>query len=78
MIWFQKEKILYGGCMIKSIEATDLGYLGDANVKEWGSAIRRIQTQCKNPEYIIPGHDAWNSKEALAHTLELINSYKEK
>ncbi len=76
VIWFEKEKILYGGCLVKSIEATDLGYLGDAKVKEWGSTIRRIQSRCKSPEYIIPGHDAWDSKDALTHTLELINNYK--
>jgi metallo-beta-lactamase class B len=78
VIWFEKEKILYGGCLVKSIEATDLGYLGDANVKEWGPTIRRIQTNCKSPEYIIPGHDAWTSKDALTHTLELIKAYEEK
>jgi metallo-beta-lactamase class B len=33
VILFENEKILYGGCLVKSTEALDLGYLGDANVK---------------------------------------------
>jgi glyoxylase-like metal-dependent hydrolase (beta-lactamase superfamily II) len=78
VIWFEREKILYGGCLVKSVDAEDLGNLGDANVKEWGPTIRRIQIKCRNPEYIIPGHDSWTSREALTHTLELINSYKGK
>src|ERR1700760_539533 len=35
VIWFDKEKILYGGCLVKSTEAEDLGNLSDANVKNW-------------------------------------------
>jgi metallo-beta-lactamase class B len=76
VIWFEKEKILYGGCFVKSADADDLGYLGDAKVKEWEPAIRKIQLNCKKPEYIIPGHGPWNSKEALTHTLDLIKSYE--
>ena len=30
VIWFEKEKVLYGGCLIKSAADTDLGNLGDA------------------------------------------------
>ena len=78
VIWVDKEKILYGGCEVKSVEADDLGNLSDANVKEWDSTIRKIMDQFKNPSYIIPGHNDWNSREALTHTLKLIRDYEEK
>jgi glyoxylase-like metal-dependent hydrolase (beta-lactamase superfamily II) len=78
VIWFDKDKILYGGCLIKSIEADDLGYLGDANVEKWAVTINNIQHKFRNPEYIIPGHSGWQSKEALTHTLDLIRQYNEK
>ena len=78
VIWFDKEKILYGGCLVKSTEAGDLGNLEDASVKEWASTIKNIQLKCKNPAYIIPGHLAWNSNSALTHTLQLILQYEEK
>ena len=78
VIWFDKEKILYGGCLVKSIEAEDLGNLGDANVKEWASTIKNIQQKFLNPNYIIPGHLEWNSKASLTHTLQLIHQYEEK
>jgi metallo-beta-lactamase class B len=77
VIWFEKEKILYGGCLIKSTEAEDLGYLGDANVEKWAVTIKNIQQRFMNPEYIIPGHSDWQSKEALTHTLDLIRQYEE-
>ncbi|MCV2486853.1 subclass B1 metallo-beta-lactamase [Flavobacterium sp. SH_e] len=73
--WFGKEKILYGGCFVKSAEANDLGYLGDANVGEWKKSIAKVQSRCKNPKYIIPGHDDWTNIESLNHTLKLVDEY---
>jgi metallo-beta-lactamase class B len=78
VIWFEKEKILYGGCLVKSTEADDLGYLSDANVNDWAVTIKNIQHKFRNPEYIIPGHSDWSSKESLTHTLDLIQQYEEK
>ena len=43
IIWFEKEKILYGGCLIKSVEARDLGNLSDANIKQYATTIRNVQ-----------------------------------
>jgi metallo-beta-lactamase class B len=78
VIWFDKEKILYGGCLVKSIEAEDLGNLSDANVKAWAATIKNIQHKFGNPNYIIPGHLDWRSKESLTHTLNLIQQYEGK
>jgi metallo-beta-lactamase class B len=75
VIWFENEKILYGGCLVKSVEAGDLGNLSDANVKEWTHTIENIQRRFKKPEYVIPGHLDWNSRDALTHTLKLIEKY---
>lgn len=78
VIWFPKEKIIYGGCLIKSIEARDLGNLSDANVAAWPTTIRNIQRNCKHPTYIITGHQDWTSKKSLQHTLKLLEAYKRK
>jgi metallo-beta-lactamase class B len=78
VIWFSKEKILYGGCLIKSIEATDLGNLTDANIEAWPLTIKHIQETCKNSRYIITGHQDWTSTKSLEHTLKLLEEYKKK
>ena len=78
VIWFEKEKILYGGCLIKSTAATDLGNLSDANVKEWQHTIENIQQKFGRPDYVIPGHDDWHSTAALTHTLDLIRQKNRK
>ena len=78
VIWFDKEKILYGGCLVKSIEAKDLGYVGDANINEWSKTIKNIQKKFKNPKFIITGHHTWESTKTLKHTLKLIKQHENK
>ena len=72
VIWFGKDKIIYGGCLVKSNEAVDLGNVADANLKEWTATIKNIQRKFKGANFIIPGHGEWKSKESLNHTLKLI------
>jgi metallo-beta-lactamase class B len=78
VVWFDKEKILYGGCFVKSFEAKDLGFLGDADVNEWEKSIKEVQSEFKNPKIIIPGHEDWTDIESLNHTLKLVQEYKKK
>ncbi|MEP6930642.1 MAG: subclass B1 metallo-beta-lactamase [Flavobacterium sp.] len=73
--WFDKEKVLYGACFIKSADAKDLGYLGNSDVKEWEKSIKKVQSKFKNPKYIIPGHEDWVNTESLNHTLKLVKEY---
>lgn len=75
VIWFPKEKILYGGCFIKSTEDNNLGFTGDGNIKQWASSIRRVQEKFLNPAYIIVGHNDYTDLNSLNHTLEMVNKY---
>ena len=70
--WFEKEKVLYGGCLIKSTEATDLGNLSDADLKQWPQSLKNLQMRFKKPTFIIAGHQSWKSTRSLAHTLKLL------
>lgn len=78
VIWFEKEKILYGGCLIKSMEATTLGNLSDANIKEYPLTLKKVEKKCKDPKYIIPGHDDWLNTGSLKHTLKMAEETKSK
>jgi glyoxylase-like metal-dependent hydrolase (beta-lactamase superfamily II) len=75
IVWFNKEKVLYGGCFVKSADAQDLGYLGDSDVKEWKQSISKVKTKFKNPKYIIPGHDDWTNIGSLSHTEKMVDAY---
>lgn len=71
VIWFPKEKILYGGCLVKCATDTDLGNLSDANLAAYAQSIRNVLHHCPHAKYIIPGHGDWTNTRSLQHTLEL-------
>ena len=76
VIWFGGYKILYAGCLVKSMANTSIGNLSDANINEWPQTIKKVMKEFPNAEYVIPGHMAWTGKKQLQHTLKLIRVYK--
>lgn len=78
VIWFPEESILYGGCFIKSTEAKTPGNLSDANIDEWIVSLNKIQSMCRNPAFVIPGHQSWESNKAVEHSIEVMRKFKEK
>lgn len=78
VIWFEKEKVLYGGCLIKSVADNNLGNLSDANVNDYATTVKNVQRKCKKPKYIITGHNDWNSTKSLKHTLKMAQQLRRK
>ncbi|MBL7810090.1 MAG: BlaB/IND/MUS family subclass B1 metallo-beta-lactamase [Saprospiraceae bacterium] len=71
VVWFGKEKILYAGCLVKGVDAKNLGYLGDANVLEYANTLKRVQQKFRKPNYIIIAHSDWKNKRSLKHSIRL-------
>ena len=78
IIWFKKEKILYGGCLVKGVDAENLGYLGDANVTEYASTLKKVQKKCRKPRFIIIAHSDWKNINSLKHSLRMAKELKKK
>lgn len=76
--WFNKEKILYGGCLIKGVDAENLGYLGDANLLEYETTLKKVQKKFPNPKYIVISHSNWMSINSLKHSIKLAKKLKQK
>lgn len=76
VIWFDKERILYGGCLIKSFQDTTLGNLGDASTTEYATTVQKVVRKCKKPAFVIPGHNDWSSAESLLHTLSMARALR--
>ena len=76
VIWFNKEKILYGGCLIKGVDDKTLGYLGDANTKTYASTLLNVKQKCRNPKFIIIAHNDWTDLGSLDHSIEMARQLK--
>jgi glyoxylase-like metal-dependent hydrolase (beta-lactamase superfamily II) len=71
VVWFGRDRVLYGGCLIKSTEAGDLGYTKDGNAAAYAATIRHVQQKFPHPAYVIPGHQGWGTTASVQHTLEM-------
>lgn len=76
VIWFGRERILYGGCLVKSVQDNSLGNLADASVREYAETIKRVQKACPAPAYVITGHNDWTDVRSLKHTLKMARKLK--
>lgn len=71
--YFPSEKILFGGCLIKAVDASK-GYLGDANVLEWANTVERVKKEYPNAKIIIPGHGSFGDTQLLDYTIQLFKT----
>ncbi len=78
IIWFEKEKILYGGCLIKGADDENLGYLDDGNVTAYASTLKKVQQKCRKPTFIIIAHSDWKNIHSLKHSLMMAKELKKK
>lgn len=74
VLWFPDQQILFGGCLIKSASADSLGFTGDADLRAWPEAVRRVAARYR-PALVVPGHGPLALGDApLRHTLDLLTT----
>ncbi|MGJ8620635.1 MAG: DIM/SIM/IMP family subclass B1 metallo-beta-lactamase [Methylophilaceae bacterium] len=74
VIWLPESKILVGGCLVKSAEAQNLGYIGEASIDAWPASIDKLLYKFKDAKLVIPGHGMAGSIALLRHTKTLAES----
>ncbi len=72
VVWLPEKKILFAGCLVKSLEAEDIGNVADANVQEWTTSLEKLNEKYKDVSIVIPGHGRWGDQKLIEHTLKLI------
>lgn len=70
--WLPEERLLFGGCFLKSRGAADLGNVEDADLTSWRAAVARVQARHPEVNLVVPGHGELGGAEVLAHTASLI------
>lgn len=70
--YIPSEKTLFGGCLIKEINATK-GNVADANIAEWSTTVENIISEFPEIENVIPGHGESGGVDLLDYT---INQFK--
>jgi metallo-beta-lactamase class B len=72
VVYFPTRRVLFGGCMIKSLESKNLGFTGDADLAEWPKSVRKVLEKYKDSKIVVPGHGECGDIRLLHHTLQLL------
>lgn len=73
VVWIPSEQILFGGCMIKSLDFNNLGNIADGDLKAYPITIDQVIDRFTRVKYVIPGHGQYGGMELVSHTKDLIN-----
>jgi glyoxylase-like metal-dependent hydrolase (beta-lactamase superfamily II) len=76
VVWFPKQQLLFGGCLVKDENASSLGNVADADLAAWPLAVQRVAARYPQAHFVVPGHGDAGDPQALAHTLELLTASK--
>jgi metallo-beta-lactamase class B len=71
VIWIPSDKILFPGCMVKSLNSQNLGNTADGDISSYPTTIDNIIKKFKTAEIVIPGHGQAGGTDLLWHTKEL-------
>lgn len=68
--YYPNEKVLFGGCLIKELNATK-GNLADANEAAWAETATKLKNTITDAEIVIPGHGATGNTNLIDYTIKL-------
>lgn len=72
VVYIPEINLLFGGCMVKSLSSTNLGFTGDAILEEWPVSISKLITRYEAAKLVIPHHGMWGDRSLLYHTITLL------
>ena len=72
--WVPARNVLFGGCMVKSLNARNLGNLTDADVESWPKTLKKVKKAYPGAKIVVPGHGRPGGLELIDHTIELCNN----
>lgn len=71
--YLPEEKVLFGGCMIKSLKSGK-GNLDDASVSKWSKTVGKVKRTYINVETVVPGHGKFGDKTLLDYTIDMFKN----
>jgi len=74
-VWIPQERILFGGCLVRTTSYRTLGWTVEADLERWPVSVERVmQRYASEGPLVVPGHGAPGGLELLTHTLDLLKA----
>jgi len=69
--WLPESRILFAGCLAKSLDAKNLGNTKDGDLQRYPDSLKTVKRTCPDAVLVVPGHGAAGGPELLDHSLRL-------
>jgi metallo-beta-lactamase class B len=74
VVWVPSERILFAGCMVKSLASGNLGNTEDGDLKAYPKTIDELGKRFSDARIVIPGHGSAGGRELISHTRDLLHN----
>jgi glyoxylase-like metal-dependent hydrolase (beta-lactamase superfamily II) len=75
VVYFKNKRILFGGCMVKTLAARTPGFVVDADMAAWPISVQKVLDRFPDAQRVVPGHGAAGDLALLPHTIRLCEQY---
>ena len=65
VVYVARQRVLFGGCLVKDAEATTLGNIADADLVHWPEAVHDVAARFPEAATVVPGHGSIGGRNAL-------------
>lgn len=72
VIWFPEERVLFGGCLVKTADAREITAVADSDPEGWLPALQAVRDRYPDIGWVIPGHGSCGGEALLQHTIDLL------
>lgn len=72
VVWLPVQHVLFGGCLVKEMQARTPGNLAEADLAGWLQVMDRLVAEFSKAPWVIPGHGAPGDGQLLSHTRTLV------
>ena len=76
VVWLPRERLLFGGCLVKAAAARDMGNTADADMANWDDAVAAVEARYPQAQTVVPGHGAPGGTNLLVYTRELLSGVR--
>lgn len=70
--WIPAQKVLFGGCFVKTADARSLGNTAESDLAAWPASLARLKERFPEALMIVPGHGDPGGWELVENTLRLL------
>ncbi|MHC4124287.1 MAG: subclass B1 metallo-beta-lactamase [Planctomycetota bacterium] len=72
--WIPSQKVLFSGCLVKSLDAKNLGNTKEADLANYPKTLKTALQKYADAKVIMPGHGKPGNLQLIKHTIELCNN----